>query len=63
MRRPWAKYQADVIQGDFGQQPLEAWPPLGGLAAAPHVIVDDLDKVVGPAEVDGPAGECVLTGG
>jgi hypothetical protein len=57
-----AEDQADLVQGDFGQKPLEARSPLGRLAAAPQVVVDDLDAVASPAEVDRPASERVLAG-
>lgn len=42
--------QADVVQGDLGEQPLEAEPSVGGPAALPLILVDDQDSVFGPSE-------------
>ena len=58
-----AEDQADVVEGDLGQEPLEAGPALDRLAALAQVVVDRRDAVAGPAEGDGAVGQGVLAGG
>jgi hypothetical protein len=49
-----------VIEGDFGQQALEAEPAFDGLPALAQVLVDDLDSLTRPAQIDGPSDQGVL---
>jgi hypothetical protein len=58
-----AEDQADVVEGDLGQQALEAQATLDGLAAAPQVVVDNQDAVARPAQGTGAVGQGVLAGG
>ena len=58
-----AEDQADVVEGDLGQEPLEAGPALDRLAAPAQVVVDGGDAIGRPAEGDGPAGQGILAGG
>ena len=45
-----AEDQADVVEGDLGQQPLESGATLDRLAALAQVVVDDGDAIGRPAE-------------
>ncbi len=58
-----AEDQADVVEGDLGQESLEAGPPLDRLAAPAQVLVDGRDPVACPAEGDGAVGQGILPGG
>src|SRR5205807_9926112 len=51
---------ADLIEGDLGQQRLKARPALGAGAAVALVFVDDGDNVAGPAQPDGPLRQGIL---
>ena len=55
--------QSDVIEADFGQQPLETEPPLGRSSTASLVFVDDEDAIRWPAEVGGSVREAILSVG
>jgi hypothetical protein len=55
--------QPDAVEGDLGQEPLEAGPALDRLAALAQVVVDGGDPIAGPAEGDGAVGQGVLAGG
>src|SRR6185369_3939783 len=57
------EYQPDVVEGDLGQQPLEAGSPFDGLATLTQVVVDGDDPVTRPAQRHGPVGQGVLAGG
>ena len=58
-----AEDQADAVQREIGQEPLEPRTALGRLAALAEVVVDDHDLVATPAEFDGAIGEGLLAGG
>ena len=58
-----AEDQPDVVEGDLGQQALEAGPPLDRLATLAEVVVDGEDPVARPAQRHGPVGQGVLAGG
>ena len=51
---------ADLVEGDPGDEFLEALPALGGPGGPALVDVDDLDGLGGPAALDGPLPEGVL---
>src|SRR5207245_8809413 len=46
-----AQHDADLSQGDFGQKRLIAVAPVSALGRAAQVGLDDLDALIGPAEV------------
>ena len=52
-----------MVEGDLGQEPLEAGPALDRLAALAQVVVDGGDAIGRPAEGDGAVGQGVLAGG
>ena len=58
-----AEDQPDAVQGDLGEQPLEARPAFDRLAALAQVVVDHLDLRPRPAQGDGAVGQGVLAGG
>jgi hypothetical protein len=55
-----AEDQADVIQGNLGQEALEAAPAVGRPAALSLVVVDDQDAIPRPPQGGGVIGEGVL---
>jgi hypothetical protein len=58
-----AEDQPDVVEPDFGQEPLEAGAVGGRAAAEAEVVVDDQDAVRPPAQGHGAIGELVLAVG
>jgi hypothetical protein len=58
-----AEDQADPIEGDLGEQPLEPRPPFDRLPALAQVVVDHEDLRAVPSEGDGAIVQCVLTCG
>lgn len=58
-----AEDDADLVEGDGGEQALEAEPAHGGLAALPLILVDNLDLVARPAQGHGLLDEGVLPRG
>src|SRR5262245_50502720 len=57
------EHQPDAVEGDLGEQTLEAGAALDGLAALAQVVVDGDDPVARPAEGNCPVGQGVLSGG
>ena len=53
--------QADVVQGELGEEALETEPLPGGPAAAALVLVDDQDPILRPTEGRGVVRQGVLT--
>jgi hypothetical protein len=49
-----------VVETNFRQQVLESEPSLGGLPAAPLILIDDFDAVRGPAQQRGAMHERIL---
>ena len=58
-----AEDQPDVVETDFGEQPLKAQSPLGRGPALALILVDDENAVRRPTEFDGPIDEGVLAVG
>jgi hypothetical protein len=58
-----AEDQADVPEGDLGQQPLEAGAGDRRLTALALILVDDQDPLGRPAQADGVVGQRVLAVG
>jgi hypothetical protein len=56
-----AQDDADVVQGDLGEQPLKAGTVFNSPATRPLVVVDDLDALAWPAERGGVISEGILT--
>src|SRR5512135_600875 len=52
-----------MIEADLGHQAMEAGPALGGLTAAPLIVIDDQDAGGGPAQLNSPLAELVLERG
>src|SRR5215468_8484372 len=46
------QHEADVVQADLGQEPLEPQPAFSGRRAAALVLVDDEDPLLRPAQRD-----------
>lgn len=61
-RRPISspRNDADVVEGDLGQEPLEAGPGRRGRAAVAPVLVDHRHPLRRPAQGGSVAGEGVL---
>jgi hypothetical protein len=58
-----AEDQADMIEGHFGQQTLEAESTFDRLAAFAEVVVDDEELLTWPAQSYGAVDESVLPRG
>src|SRR5205807_10259615 len=58
-----AEDQADPVQGDLGEQPLEAEAALDRLAALAPILIDNLDLAARPAQQDGAVARGVRAGG
>jgi len=55
--------QPDAVQGNLGQEPLEARSAFDRLTTLAEVVVDHQDLRFGPAQCDGAVGQGVLAGG
>ena len=58
-----AEDQPDVVEADFGEQPLKAESALGRGPALALILVDDENAIGRPTEFDGPVDEGVLAVG
>ena len=55
-----AEHEAGVPKTDLGDQPLEAVPAVAGGARAPEILVDHLDPLPGPAQLQSAVNQAIL---